>query len=184
MAPMGENLAPLLNTPGHSGHTAIWFAARNGHAQVVRELLLLGAVPTMSDQCDVSPLMAAVMYGCLETVSVLLDHGQVRYHINQRMITPPFQTALGLASVNGHDRIVSALVIYARADQIPQGVHSALVQAVIGGHPTTVKVLLQYHNGSVPDVMMSIQAAIRRDQMVCLGLLIHHCFRPDAMQLG
>ncbi|TPX65093.1 hypothetical protein SpCBS45565_g05410 [Spizellomyces sp. 'palustris'] len=77
-----DNLNDLYHQPEGSsltirGQTALHFAAANGHLEVVRELLVHGACPTIRDEFNCSPIDVAAAVGRRDIVDVLLRTAQV-----------------------------------------------------------------------------------------------------------
>jgi hypothetical protein len=69
--------APIVGT---SGATPLHFAAANGHASVVRTLLLHGAHPNRPDKHGITPEIIARQNGWMECADILANENQTRAH--------------------------------------------------------------------------------------------------------
>ncbi|CAH0041719.1 unnamed protein product [Clonostachys rhizophaga] len=118
-------LRELLQTmppdePDSSGRTPIWWAARMGHTDIVRELIKLGANPDHDESTKgLKPLHEAAKRNHAETVTALLEAGvhplteQTREDYDFRwahVLGTMGQTAFGFAVENGHLEAVDAFL--------------------------------------------------------------------------
>jgi len=70
-----DSAAPIVGT---SGATPLHFAAANGHASVVRTLLLHGAHPNRPDKHGITPEIIARQNGWIECADILANENQAR----------------------------------------------------------------------------------------------------------
>jgi ankyrin repeat protein len=96
-----------MNEQMVGGATALWFAAFDGRASVVKLLLEKGADATIG-LFDSSPLCDASAHGKLEVVRVLLGHPRGKATINQRCFHG--RTALWNACYQGQGAVVRLLL--------------------------------------------------------------------------
>jgi ankyrin repeat protein len=132
--------ASIHATSSGGGRAALYFAAREGHEEVVAYLLGNGADPMSLNNSGRTPLMWASRRGHLGVVLLLLEHmgGQ---GLETRGVCG--YTALQLAIMSGHEDVVAELLRHgARADTVDIYGGSALRTAVRSGHVGFVKLLL------------------------------------------
>ena len=103
-----EVLKRLLQAPGvqvdqlsQSQATALFYAAEQGHKQVVELLLENGADPDMADKNQVGPLHIACLHGQTEIVELLLNAGA---YMESR--TEQKYTCFEIARIGGHQVIM------------------------------------------------------------------------------
>jgi ankyrin repeat protein len=89
------------------GETALYKAAKAGHADMVYFLLIRGARADLSDQSRNTPLMAACSSGFLGVVRTLLEH-QEGQGLDSK--DAEGRTALFKAAENGHEEVVVFLL--------------------------------------------------------------------------
>ena len=89
----------------NESHTALMYAALEGHTRKVKALLARGADVNAKDNAGRTALMFAVINMHGDTVNILLEHGA---DVNAR--TDDGVTALMLAASCGEPRIVQALL--------------------------------------------------------------------------
>jgi serine/threonine-protein phosphatase 6 regulatory ankyrin repeat subunit B len=118
------------------GHTALIWAARSGHSEVVQALVEAGANIEHSYLCETA-LATAAAHGRTATVKVLLRSGACADPINHRGLSP-----LMSASQNGVTAIVEALLEYGADVNRVLNRRTALMVAKRHGHIDTVQVLL------------------------------------------
>jgi len=114
-------------------------AIADGDGVALERALRSGASVNANDGTgDVTPLIAAAMFGNLSAARLLLSRG---VHINGRNCKG--MTALMIAALNGHDHIVEALVAGgAQLDLADGSQFTALHGACYRGHQAVVKRLL------------------------------------------
>jgi ankyrin repeat protein len=71
----GADIDINWQNPEDNGKTALIIATRNGHLQVVRELIRAGADVNQSDTHDNVPIFWAAMHGFLEIANALIQAG-------------------------------------------------------------------------------------------------------------
>ena len=102
--------------------TPLYLAAQNGHKRVVEEMVKAGAdVNCRLWKMAVTPLFAASERGHHGTVSELLRLGASPHGRNWNGVT-----ALGVAAMAGHVRVVKALI--AAAAQVILGIYNAKLE--------------------------------------------------------
>ena len=97
----------LLNDKdGATGATPLHCASKTGHLPFLESLLTLGATANSKNHASQSPLHFAARYGRVNTVRRLLQSnaGTINECDGEGM------TALHIASMNGHDRVVQVLL--------------------------------------------------------------------------
>jgi ankyrin repeat protein len=158
--------------PGLHGCTALHFATHQGHFATVRLLVhrLLATIGTV-DQADengyTSVLMAAHC-GHVQIMRYLLDKGRG----NARVASADGYTALHQAAFLGHAAVVLSLVRDYRVDpdfwnlRLKNG---PLHDAVLGGHISTVKVLVLQGMADVEDLNAN------RVSPLCIALQTGSC---------
>lgn len=119
--------------------TALFYAARNGHLEIVKELLHAGANIEKGDvDYDVTPLYEACRGGHVEVVRELLRHGADAY-INKEKITPLYAAA----RTGNHEIVKELLTAGAEVDKgTAYGDGSPLYVASRFGHLDVVKALI------------------------------------------
>jgi len=100
-----EHGAGCINSIAADGHSALYYAAANGHAAAVWQLLACGADLDLHDGDGLTALHAAVVHGHLEAVQVLLGHGA-----DPNIAASGGRTPLHEASCQGREDIVQALL--------------------------------------------------------------------------
>ena len=129
----------VVNAKKKYGKTALIYASREGHFEIVRYLVENGADVNANDDVCRTALKYASLYGHLEMVKYLVEHGA---DVNARDKWK--NTALALASKNGHLEIVKYLIEY-RADRNVKNKYNetALTAASSRGHLDIVKYLIK-----------------------------------------
>ena len=131
--------APLETRSDHDGMTAVLWAAGQGHADVLGDLLDAGANPHAVDDHGRTALHYSASRGHHDAVRLLLKSGVAVDSTSDRRVT-----ALQLAAAEGHVEIVKALcdagaALDAQADEAKM---SALHGASLMGHTAVIQVLL------------------------------------------
>lgn len=128
-----------VNSVDWDGLTALVPAANQGHEEIVKFLIEQGADLHAKDKDGVNPLMEASVMGHTAVVKMLLDAGASASEVSDTGVS-----ALWLAAGEGRLEVVKLLfevghadINNARADGV-----TALMAAAAGGHPKTVKYLL------------------------------------------
>jgi ankyrin repeat protein len=120
------------------GRTALFYAAREGHAAAVEELVRLGARVDASNHYGSTPLHSAAREGHLDAIQALLRSGAA--------VDAPAefgQTALHRAAENGHSAAIAALVrAGAKVDAATKNLETPLHRAAEWGHAPAVQALL------------------------------------------
>lgn len=93
-----------VDTKTRSGHTALYLAARGGHAEVARVLVEAGADVNIPQRRGLTPLHTAVLNGHAEVARVLVEAGA---DVNAR--TEAGSTALGVVQRRNYQEIVKLL---------------------------------------------------------------------------
>lgn len=155
---------PAVVATDSRGSTALCWAAQDGDASAVADLLAQGADPADPDEAGRTPLMHACHGGHLSAVSALLASG----HAAVAAQTGRGVTALSRAAAGGHLAVVQALLLAsAPVDQRDGAGNTALFHAAARGHVAVAEMLLHAgasrvvvnHNGQTP-----AEAARRRGQ--------------------
>jgi ankyrin repeat protein len=121
-----------------NGVTALIGASNNGHAEVVRLLLLNGADPDLQAPKGSSPLMMASGEGHTRVVRLLLNHGATPDLTNKNGVS-----ALIWASSRGQLGAVAALLdAGASLDLQDRSGVTSLMAASVMGHVEVVRILL------------------------------------------
>jgi hypothetical protein len=124
-----------------AGRTPLWHAARNGHEQMVDELLSENCPKNISDLDGRSPLWQAASNGHEAAVQLLLLHGDTGSNTGDLAGVTP----LSQAAANGHEAVVQVLLEKGEIDvnfQDNEG-RTALWCAVANGHQAAVRLLLE-----------------------------------------
>lgn len=133
--------SPASDDPGRHGFTALVWAARQGKAQAICELVGAGADPDLLDSGpnNWTPLLHAVHKNQLESVRALIGAGA-----DVNLPAPNGQTPLGLAAAQGEVEIVEELLA-AGADPRSRDSHgwTVLQRAVGSGSSRVVEALLR-----------------------------------------
>ncbi|KAJ5949947.1 hypothetical protein N7454_001531 [Penicillium verhagenii] len=124
----------------HSGKTALFWAARNGHESVVKLLLEKGAIFKSKDEYGDTPLSLAAISGHDSIVKLLLEKG-ARTETQDKYYG---YTPLFWAAGNGHELTVKLLLEKGAIFDYEDGyIHTPLSWAARNGHGSVVKLLLE-----------------------------------------
>lgn len=127
-----------INNKDVDGWTALMFASRYGHKDIVELLLERGTVIDEKNNRGSTPLMIASAYGHKDVVKLLLYN---KAAVDER--NSGGSTALMYASMNGHKNIVK-LLLYNKAgvDKKNYGGSASIMLAADNGHKDIVELLL------------------------------------------
>jgi ankyrin repeat protein len=132
-------------TPG--GDTPLRYAAREGHAAIIKALLLQGAPIDARASDGVTALMIAAYHGHTEVATMLITAESAMLSASGARVTTKEQnglTALMFASLNGHTPMVRTLLAAkARIDATCAFGQTPLLLAARRGHESTVKHLVK-----------------------------------------
>lgn len=137
----------LISIAAASGATPLWFAAAEGHIDMVKVLLEAGSDPNHRRADDITPIIASAAGGYQEVTLALID---ARANVNYRTI-PEGLTALLAGCENGSLPIVDAL-LQAGADPntLSEAGFSPLIIASSHGRLDIVRRLIE--SGADPDM--------------------------------
>ena len=109
-----------VNAKKENGDTALHEAAWNGHADVIRALVKLGADLKVQDKGDNTALHLAAWYGHVDAVKALAELGA-----DLKVQDKYGRTALDLAASQGHAEIVNLLSAQERRERLKKIAFSA-----------------------------------------------------------
>lgn len=150
------------------GKDALWSAAKNGHTQVVQELLQTGRVLDVNGKSDYdSPLFLAAKHGHLDIVRLLIAHGADARRLQDDLF-------LLCCITRPRADIIAELL---NAGVSPNGRRgSALIMAAENGHVDVVRVLLEH--GADANVCWCFKSVIgiahKRGHTEVVRLLLRH----------
>jgi hypothetical protein len=156
------NSGELINEKNRFGWTALFIAARDGHAKVVQTLLKNGAKINIKSDAGWTALHVAATNGRTQVVHTLLDFNA---KIDEK--TSRGWTALHFAAKRGHSDVVKTLLVY-----------GALIDEEALGF-TALHVAQWYNRASVVAILSSPQQMIAKERIVfvrdralqvCIGL--------------
>ena len=158
------------------GNTALLFAARHGHEQMVKILLERGARVDVKNRSGSTPLKSAAANGHISIVKLLLKHGA---DINDT--TDHAGNALQTAAGEGNLRLVTILVECGANVNACGGFYcTALQAAAYGGHEKVVKYLIErdadfniqggFHGSALQAAVLAPGSKSRRQAVVDLLL--------------
>ena len=129
-----------LNALNSAGYTALHWAARNGHTDVVKLLVNKGAKLDILNKDGNTALHLAARNGRIDVVKLLVD--QVGAGLDLNALNSAGETALHLAVRNGRTDVVKLLVDKgAKLDILNNAGNTALHLAAYYGHNDAVKFL-------------------------------------------
>ncbi|KAF4979184.1 hypothetical protein FZEAL_4557 [Fusarium zealandicum] len=136
--------------------TPLWFAASNGHADIVRELIAAGANPDQEDPIDGLKLLhTAALKNYHEVIKVLLEAGvypltgKAEESTGRRCgnaARTKGHTPIMIACTHGHLEAVEAFLPFIKDMQT---VHRTLAWAAMKGRPEVVARILRHPNVDV-----------------------------------
>ncbi len=147
-----DALGRRRENPFHT-HSLLILASRNGHVDVVRELIAQGANVHEVYRYTHSPLASAAERGHLDVVRLLLEAG------------------------------VDVDAIAEKKDNFGDGPYTALMRACIGGQSKTVRILLEAGadpNVKRDDGQRALHFAATRGDLACVKLLLKYGADVDA----
>ncbi|XP_064417620.1 cortactin-binding protein 2 isoform X1 [Latimeria chalumnae] len=140
-------LSMLLNEEGidvnysdEDSFSALYSAAKNGHADCMMLLLSAGAHVDITDNNGFTPLCLAAAQGHFKCLEILITHSADINHASEGGQTPLF-----LACANGNNECIK-LLLEAGADQnaITNDCWTVVHAAVFSGHADSLKLLMYY----------------------------------------
>lgn len=137
----GHQAAQLCNTSFDDGYTPLMTAAEAGHSEVVSILLLNSADPALKNSYGQSAVILATINGRDAAVRALVEPVWAR----EATIRSEHQGAIALtwAARQGREAIVSTL-LDAKANVNHGGDKTPLVEAILGGFASTVRLLARH----------------------------------------
>ena len=125
------------------GRTPLMYACRQGHANVVRQLLRLGASVNVTGEGGQTALFEAARRNHEDVVDLLTETKEL--HVNAVCPSESNRTALMLAAHQGHSAVVATLLKHPDIQVNQQDAHgfTALILAVTKGSFAAVTALLQ-----------------------------------------
>ena len=140
-----EKQAAGINDRDEYGHTALHYAARLGHPDIIKYLIQLGAEPVAVNKDKETPLMLAVKAGQTQAVQILYA-----YYDQKLDRDIEGNSLLISAAMNGRKEALTYLLKESKAEINAQNLvgKTALIIAAEYGYKEIVAVLLQ--NGADP----------------------------------
>lgn len=135
-----EKLLPYASSAAavdEQQRNALWFAAADGNAKLIPQLLKAGVSASQTDTLGRTPFLMAVDKGCLECARQLLPHSEINHQ------SASGNSALMLAATN-KDPLLTAWLLQNKAEveQRNQRGDTALMLAVAANAPEVVRHLL------------------------------------------
>jgi len=128
------------NITDNKGGTPLFHAAKNGHTEIVRELLIAGADPNIANRINETPLYWAAEKEHLKIAKYLLSHGA-----DPNYIDSDNQTALHAASWYGYSKFVKELLMYGVDPSIITVHNESALDIAIRKNNTDVVEILQHY---------------------------------------
>lgn len=127
--------------PNDNGMSALMYASRYGHDEIVKLLIDAGANVNATSTTGSTPLMFAAYGGNVQTVREILNKGDV----NTDVQVPNGMTALILAINEGHTEVIKLLSKKGNAPRLRTGhsLKTPLMKAVSKGSLEVVNALLE-----------------------------------------
>ncbi|KAL8367273.1 hypothetical protein RB599_010322 [Gaeumannomyces hyphopodioides] len=139
-----DQIGTEIDIRDREGRTPLWWAARNGHEAVVKQLLATGKVDVESKDgmWGRTPLSWAALHGHEAVVKLLLATRKVDVDSKDGVRG---QTPLSLAAENGHEVVVELLLATSKVDvdsKDEEYGRTPLSWAARNGHEAVIKLLL------------------------------------------
>ncbi|CAK7311130.1 Ankyrin repeat domain-containing protein 29 [Vulpes lagopus] len=153
-----------------SGPTALFFAAQQGHNDVVRFLFEFGASTEFRTKDGGTALLAASQYGHMQVVETLLKHG-ANIHDQLYDGTAP----LWIASQMGHSEVVRVMLLRgADRDAARNDGTTALLKAANKGYNDVIEELLKFSPtlGILKNGTSALHAAVLSGNIKTVTLLL------------
>lgn len=170
------------NDSGRSGPSAIWLAARNGHAEII-EILIEYGIDLSTNSAGFLALQSAAMWGHHKVVQLLLDAG----------VPPEDETLINFGPLfsavsSNYEYIVKILIKCGSNVNIqgPEG-RTAAMTAALHGHARILRLLLE--SGAKIDAMNSekltaLDMACQRCNVEVVRLLLEEGAKINVSGLG
>lgn len=133
---------PDLLATDHAGHDGVYFAALRGHTECLRLLLDAGSKSDRATVHGWTALMAAARSGCTSCITLLLDH-KADPNATAANGWSPMQEA----ARHCHADVMKQLLAVGTSVGITKAHWTALDEAVRGGCPDAMRVLLESEAG-------------------------------------
>jgi ankyrin repeat protein len=160
-----------------TGPTALHFAVRGIHLDVIHYFLQKGADLNIRDAEGTSPLDEAVWNGSLDTVAILLAHGA---RLNEAE-TKTGATPINEAAYRGNTRVVQYLLqFHPDLDIRDREGYSPLENAARKGKEDSALLLLEAEQPQTPrSLEKAMSLAITKDESILVKNLLRHGAAPN-----
>ncbi|XP_074025695.1 uncharacterized protein isoform X3 [Leptinotarsa decemlineata] len=163
-----------INTSNANGLNALHLASKDGHIEIVRELLKRGAIVDSATKKGNTSLHIASLAGQEEVVRILIQHGATLNVQSQNGFTP-----LYMAAQENHDGCVRYLLSKGANQALAtEDGFTPLAVAMQQGHDKVVAVLLE--NDTRGKVRLpALHIAAKKDDVKAATLLLQNEHNPD-----